>query len=193
MENGSRVMSNGWKVEVLDCYKDFAPPKWISRSLSRLINGIPQQYINGLHSIKLTNASGLNHSLRRKKTISQKKKVSVKDCRGLYHQKWHDNPATIELFVDNIISQWPKIILTVPLFQDILLADVLYHEVGHHIHKTSAPEHREREEVAEDWKKKLERQYFRQSYNWLIPIVVALRPLTDMLLRMARLRQKSAK
>jgi hypothetical protein len=39
---------------------------------------------------------------------------------------------------------------------------VLFHEIGHHIHFTVRPEYREREDVADVWKVRLERNYWRQ-------------------------------
>jgi hypothetical protein len=43
----------------------------------------------------------------------------------------------------------------VPLLLEGVFGDVLLHEIGHHIHATSAPEHSDKEEVADQWKKKL--------------------------------------
>ncbi len=186
-------MVNNLKIKICESYKDFLPPSWVRRSVTRLINGVPEKYIGGLHSINLTNTDGLNHSRRRQKTISRKRKVSVIECRGLYHQKWQRKPATIELFVDKIIHRWPVVALKVPLFQDMLIADVLYHELGHHIHKTSAPEHREREDIAEDWQKKLGRHYFRQNYKWIKPFRFLLKPIVVLFLKIVRLIQRTTK
>ena len=175
------------KIEICESYKDFSPPSWVHKSVTRLIEGVPDKYLAGLQSVTLTNVDGLNHSRRRQKTISRKRKVAVRECRGLYHYKWQGKPAYIELFVDQIIHRWPLIILKVPLFQDLLLADVLYHELGHHIHKTTAPENREREDVAEDWQKKLGRDYFRQKYKWIKPFRIILKPIVAFLLKIVRL------
>ncbi|RJQ23097.1 MAG: hypothetical protein C4560_01235 [Nitrospiraceae bacterium] len=186
-------MANNPKIEICESYKDFLPPSWVHRSVTRLIDGVPEKYCGGLHSVTLTNTDGLNHSRRRQKTISRKRKISVIECRGLYHQKWQGKPATIELFVDKIIHRWPVIVLKVPLVQDLLLADVLYHELGHHVHKTCAPEHREREDVAEDWQKKLVRHYFRQNYKWIKPFKIILKPIVALPLKIVRLIQRKAK
>ena len=183
-------MRNNLKIEICESYKDFSPPSWVHKSVTRLIEGVPDNYLAGLHSVTLTNVDGLNHSRRRQKTISRKRKVAVRECRGLYHYKWQGKPAHIELFVDQIIHRWPLIVLKVPLFQDLLLADVLYHEVGHHIHKTTAPEHREREDVAENRQKKLGRDYFRQKYKWLKPFRMILKPIVALLLKITRLIQR---
>ncbi len=183
-------MRNKLKVEICESYKDFSPPSWVYKSVIRLVEGVPDKYLNGLHSVTLTNIDGLNHSRRRQKTLSRKLKVAVRECRGLYHYKWQGKPAHIELFVDQIIHRWPLIVLKVPLFQDLLLADVLYHELGHHIHKTTAPEHREREDVAEDWQKKLGRDYFLQRYKWIKPFRIIFKPIVALLLKITRHSQR---
>jgi hypothetical protein len=185
---------NNSQVEIHENYKDFSAPIWVRNSITRLVDGLPAQYLNGLHSITLTNIGGLNHRRRRQKTIWRKRKVSVMACRGLYYQTWQGKPAMIELFIDKIIYRWPSVVLKVEIFQDMLLAGVLYHELGHHIHKAHAPEHREREDVAEDWRKKLSRLYFHQKYNWLKPLGFILKPLVALMLQMVRLIQgKKAK
>ena len=183
-------MVNNSKIEICESYKDYLPPSWVHRSVTRLLDGVPDKYLNGLRSVTLTNSSGLNHHRRRQKTIYKKRKVTVVECQGLYHQKNPGHPATIELFIDKIVNRWPTLILKMPLSQDMLLADVLYHEIGHHIHKTIAPEHRERENVADDWQKKLGRHYFRQNYKWLKPIRIILKPIVALLLKIVRLIQK---
>jgi hypothetical protein len=181
------------QIDIYESYKDFSPPAWVRTSIARLVDGIPAQYANGLHSITLTNTSGLNHRRRRQKTIARKRKVSIIECRGLYHQAWQGKPAMIELFIDKILYRWPALILKVPLFQDMLLADVLYHELGHHIHKTCAPEHREREDVAEVWGKKIGRLYFRQKYKWFKLLGFILKPLVSLLLKIVRRIQRKTK
>lgn len=184
------ALINKQKIEICESYKDYSPPSWVRRSIERLIDGVPGKYVNGLHSVILTNIDGLNHSRRRQKILSRKRKVAVRECRGLYHYKWQGKAATIELFVDKIIHRWPVLVLKAPLFQDLLLAEVLYHELGHHIHSTRAPEHREREDVAEDWQKKLERHYFRQRYKWLKPVRFILKPIAAILLKIVRINQQ---
>ncbi len=170
-------MINTHKIDIQDNYKGYTPPSWVRATVIRLIDGIPADYLNGLRTISLTNSDGLNHHRRRQKTKSRKRKVAARDCQGLYHHQCQGQQATIELFIDKIAQRWPSLILKVPMFQDLLLSDELFHEIGHHIHKTSAPEHREREDVAEDWRKKLGRQYARHRYSYLRPYRFFLKPI----------------
>jgi len=170
-------VSDTHKVEIQENYKDYTPPAWVRRTVLRLADGIPANYLKGLKTISLTNSDGLNHARRRKKTKSRNRKVAIRECQGLYHRKWHAQSAKIELFVDKIAHRWPRLLLTVPLFQDLLLSNVLFHEIGHHVHRTSAPEHREREDVAEDWRNKLNSLYIRQRYSYLRPYRIILKPI----------------
>ncbi len=39
--------------------------------------------------------------------------------------------------------------LRIPLIREGKIADVLFHEIGHHIHFTCRPEYREKEDVAD--------------------------------------------
>jgi hypothetical protein len=71
----------------------------------------------------------------------------------------------------------PHWYLRVPVVRDILLSSVLFHEIGHHIHATAQPEFREKEDVADKWKSKLQRRYLRGRYPWLIKAAPLLAPL----------------
>jgi hypothetical protein len=54
---------------------------------------------------------------------------------------------------------------------------VLFHEIGHHVHRVVRPEHREREDVANVWKVCLQRNYDRQRFRWLGIVSRIIRPL----------------
>jgi hypothetical protein len=56
----------------------------------------------------------------------------------------------------------------VPFGRTACFANVLFHEIGHHVHATVRPEFREKEDVADDWGKKFMANYFRKHY-WYIP------------------------
>ena len=67
------------------------------------------------------------------------------------------------------------------------MAEVLYHEIGHHLHRTVAREHEETENVAEKWRRRLSRYYLRRKYWYFIPVAY----LTRRLYRMARVLARS--
>jgi len=96
-----------------------------------------------------------------------------KEALGIYHQSWQGQPAYIEIFVDNIIAQSPRA-MKIPPIRDALFSDVIFHEIGHHVHVTLAREFRKREEVADDWAFRIGRRYFRMRAWYLIPLAKVL-------------------
>lgn len=75
--------------------------------------------------------------------------------------------------MDKTLGGPPGWLLKLRLLRNLLIADTLFHELGHHIHKVQRPEHREQEDVADDWGNRLSREYVRREH----PIAwVTLRP-----------------
>ena len=162
------------RVQIVEAFGDWRPPINARRAVSRLLTSIPDRHLSGLSSIVLSTAAGLSHDRRRAKTRSQGRKVRIASALGLYHQAWQGQAATIELFVDNIVDVRLSVLLRIPLFGEFVVGRALFHELGHHIHKTQAPEFREREDVAEVWSKRLYQAHFRQRYWYLMPVLRSL-------------------
>ena len=171
-------MASHHGITIEEAFKDFVPPVSARKVVDRLLSGVPQKYLFGLKTVVLTNAAGLSHDRRRRKTRSRKRKVAIRECRGLYHRKWKNEPAWIEIFVDNLCAGWPIWVLRIPPCRDIAFAEVLFHELGHHIHKTRAPEYDEREDVAEKWERQLTHIYLWPKYWYImLPARIVARAL----------------
>jgi hypothetical protein len=84
---------------------------------------------------------------------------------GSYSRAWKSSPATVWLYVDNIAKGAPPWVLVVPLLRYVVVGDVLYHEIGHHIHAVHRPVYDGKENVAEDWSRRLGRQFIRKRYG----------------------------
>ena len=94
--------------------------------------------------------------------------MKIAEVMGLYHPEWQGKPAWIEIFIDNTLKGWERgFWLKMPLVREFVIGDVLFHEIGHHIHFSIRPEFRETEDVADVWKVKLQRNYNRQRSHWL--------------------------
>jgi len=143
------------------------PPFDVKKTIRKLLNGIPQKYVGGLKTIVIRESTTLNYKQRRSKIYSRKDKVKINECLGLYHQRWKAEPAWIELYVNNIYNGLPKFVARVPFLRELVLAKVLFHEIGHHIHFTKSPEFKDEENVAEVWCKRLGRYYFWRKH-WFI-------------------------
>lgn len=159
-------------VKIVEVYKDWRPPKGVRRSIERLMARVPSRYCAGLGVIVLTNASGLTGRRKRKKVKSDRGTFSLsKEVQGLYQERRGTEQASIELFVDRMLEGPPGWILRVGIVREIVLAGTLYHELGHHIERTRAPR-RNKEAVAEQWAKYLEREYLLKQY-WYFYRVLA--------------------
>jgi hypothetical protein len=76
--------------------------------------------------------------------------------------------------VDEIFGVWRKgWWLKLSLWREMLVSDVLFHEIGHHIHAISHREYRERETVADEWRDRLQGRYLRSEYSWLLVVALA--------------------
>ena len=161
-------------VKIVENFKGYESSVRAVASVNRLIASVPEEYLRGLGAIVLTNRSALNHKRRRSKTHSRGKKVAVDRTAGLYHQAWNGEPAWIEIFLDGALGGLPSLLQRVALIREMVLAETVFHELGHHIHRTSRPQYREREDVADDWARKLSKGYFRRQYWYLRPIAVVV-------------------
>ena len=162
--------------ELVEAYKNYAPPFDVVKTVRLLLRYVPAKYLVGLKTVVLTNQQAMSHDKRRQKLRSRGRKVAMQRVLGTYHQAWKGNHAWIELFVDKI-GDLPEF-KWLPLLRTQAFAKVLYHEIGHHIHKTSEPEYREREDVADDWGRNLSRKFMRSHYWYLAPVALVYRLVT---------------
>ena len=153
--------------KVVEEYRGYAPPFDVKADVEKMVASVPPKFLVGLKEIMLTNTGGLPRKIRRGVTKSRKKKVKMIEAQGLYHPAWNNRPAWIEIFVDNALAGRHKGSFWWLLPRDLHLQNVVFHEIGHHIHFAVRPEHREREDVADVWKLRLTRNYNRQHHRLL--------------------------
>lgn len=156
---------------IVESYRDFHPPRNFRKTVETLLKYVPAKYLVGLKTVVLTNQAAFARDKQKQKVWSRKRKLRLADLRGSYTRAWQSSPAVVWLYVDNIISAedwWWK---WVPLYRYIFVSDVLYHEIGHHIHTVHKPIYDEREDVAEDWRKKLFALFVRKHYWYWLPVL----------------------
>jgi hypothetical protein len=184
MENGEKARDV--RPEIVESYRDFTPPAQIRKMVDNLLSYVPPKYLVGLKKIVLTNRSALPRDKRRQKVWGRGRKYRLAESLGSYSRAWKSSPATVWLYVDNIVSADPAWVLRTPLLRYTRLADVLYHEIGHHIHAVHRPVHDGKENVAEDWSRKLSGRFLRRHYWFLMPILFPLSFATKMVRRMRK-------
>jgi hypothetical protein len=156
---------------VLESYREFEPPENFRKTIETLLRYVPDEYLLGLRTIILTNRTALSKDQRRRKVWSHNRKILLADARGAYEYRSNSSPPTIWLYVDNICRTEPSWWRRVPLLRYMIPSDVLYHEIGHHIHATRNPVFEEPEAVAGDWTRKLWGRFLRRHYWYLFPII----------------------
>ena len=140
----------------------------------------------------LTNRAGLTRDKRKQKVWSRNRKVRLADALGSYSRAWKSSPATVWLYVDNIVeaeAAWWK---WVPVLRYMAPAEVLYHEIGHHIHAVQRPVHEGRENVAEDWSGKLWVHFCRRHYWYLFPFLYVLSRVTSPIFKRLKRMKRTA-
>jgi hypothetical protein len=159
------------QIKIVERYDDYAPPVDVHRSLRLLLRNIPQQYLNGLHRITLTNSKMMRSSYRGK-LWTKGRRIRPAECRGLYQSGF------IILLLDQIFLDWPEVALLFPPFKTFLIGEVLYHEIGHHLHRIEVPGYRaDKEIVADEWKEKLFSAYAHSRYWYLAGVIRLLAKL----------------
>jgi len=106
--------------------------------------------------------------------------IRIVDALGLYYRATPHSGATIRILVDNILRTYPKSFLWVTPMLNIYFSDVLYHELGHHIHATRRPEYRGKEDVGDKWKATLSRKFFASRYWYLFPVAIVVKLIADL-------------
>jgi hypothetical protein len=174
------------RPEIVENYKDFEAPANFRKLLDDLLEAVPAKYLVGLKTIVLANQSALTRDQRRQKIWSRNRKVRLKEVRGCYYRATKSSPATVWLYVDNILRSEVPSFRRMPFLRYDALGTVLYHEIGHHIHAVHKPVFEGKEDIAEDWSKKLLGRFFRQRYWYLRPVVYPVWLLRQLVIRLKR-------
>lgn len=153
-------------IPVVEGYKDYVPPRGVRRTIDRLLSSLPEHYLSGLESVVLTNADAVGRGKTRR---LGGRKHDLRDCRGFHYPQSANGKPWIEIIVDNTIADYPPWVIWVPLIRDVLFAEVVFHEVGHHLNATVGLIARGEESAAERWGQRLGRSYLQKHYWYLRP------------------------
>jgi hypothetical protein len=86
---------------VTAAFSGYEPPSNVVVMAQRIVDSVPEKYLQGLTEVVLTNAGALSRNRRRSVSKSRGRKVRIKEARGLYHPASQQRGAWIEIFVDN--------------------------------------------------------------------------------------------
>jgi len=152
---------------VLEHYGSVRSRPKLRGAIERMLWHLPRGYFARFGHVTLRDSG----SLTRKERAKREKAGPSRHLLGTYYGPTAGQPAHIDLFVDAIFDGRSTLLVRVPPVRDVLLGRALYHELGHHLQRGVHPEHRDREEVAEEWRRRLLRTYFRKTYWYLLPVL----------------------
>lgn len=158
--------------QIIEAFQGYSPPFEPTSLIRRMLKNVPPQFLAGLHAIVLTNASALSREERNRKTRGRGQSFSLGSALGYYSQAWKGEPARVTILVDNIEKQWGVSWLRIGFIRDLELSEILFHELGHHIHQIHRPEYEGKENVADKWAQKFSRRFIRDRYSYLLPLLV---------------------
>jgi len=161
-------------IVVVEVYNLYTPPRYVRPAVERLLSSVPKQFLSGLVSVVLTDVSALSRARRRSRFKTRTGTLPTTEATGLYHRKVRGNGAWIELFVDRIVHGQSSSDDSEDAGADYIVGIVLYHEIGHHIHRSKAPEYRDKEDVADRWRRRLLEQHMDSRYPGSLAIIEAI-------------------
>jgi hypothetical protein len=170
-------------VAIRENYHTYVAPKWVTRTVERLLASIPEGHLSGLSSIVLTEAAAVERA-------RQPRRNRGRQPLGRYHGAWRGEQAWIELVVDQIVADL-RPLDKLQVARDLAFGRVLFHEVGHHLHDTRRGTGPTGEAGAESWRARLTRIHVARCYGYLrplAPLLWALRKVVMGLSRSARRR-----
>ena len=158
---------------IVEAFQDYSPPFNATKAVRRMLEIVPPKFLWGLHAIVLTNVSALSHKERERKTWGRQR-VTLGEALGYYNEEWKGEPARITILMDNVEKRMGRNWLRWSIVRDIELSEVLFHELGHHIHRIHKPVYENKEDVADKWSQKFYSKFFRHRYWYLIPVLAPI-------------------
>jgi hypothetical protein len=175
--------------QIIVAFQSYTPPFNAERAIRRMLRDVPAKFLHGLHTIVLTNASALSRKERDRKTWGRRR-VALGETLGYYSQEWRGDPAHITILVDNLERRWGRRWLQVGFIRDMVLSELLFHELGHHIHRVHRPEYEGKENVADKWSRRLKRKFMSGRYWYLLPLAAPIALIAGLAGDFARLYRK---
>jgi hypothetical protein len=164
-------------------YNGAVPPKCVRETVECLLSTVPPGYLQGLSEIVLVDSGSLSSGKTRR---VRGRKYRTRDCRGFYHPLAKGRPAYIEIVVDNTLRGMPAPVRWSTAIRELLLGEVLYHEIGHHLDRTIGARARTGEAAAESWSGHLLRQHIKGSHRLTSIVISAGGPLVRRVMRYLR-------
>jgi hypothetical protein len=139
-------------IPLYENYRDYHPPRYVRKTVEKLLSWLPNKYLSGLQSVVLTNANAIGKGKTRR--VGGRKYVR-RECLAFYHSVKRGEAPWIEIVVDNVLAGIPRILRRLPIMRNMAFADALFHEIGHHLDHTVGAPAQSAEAAADAWQDQL--------------------------------------
>ncbi len=171
--------------KVVEDYREYRAPEWVRGVVECLLTTVPPGQLQQLGCVTLRDSAGMPSGKTRR---VRGRKHRVADCRGFYRGAFAGQSASIEIVVDNVLRNYPTLLLRFDLVREIVLGGVLYHEVGHHLDATIGAPAPGGEAAADAWSTRLLRSHILKEHPWRRRLLRLARPMLFPVLRWMRRR-----
>ena len=164
-------------------------PRWLRRTVERLLSSVPEARLRGLGAIVLTSTEITRN--RRGGRAARRNRRGIR--LGAYHGARQGEPGWIELVVDQLMNQLPSPLDKITLAREMTVGRVLFHEIGHHIAATIGSVGRTGEDSARTWEKRLMHLHIHARYSYLrplVPVISRFAGFAKFMARRGRLRRQ---
>lgn len=183
--NSQGFTSTTRRIRIVECLDNPDQVVSLRELLAAGLRCTPEDALAGLSQVLVRDVASITPRERLKPWYA---KAQQGRTRGLYFASSKGHGAYIELFADNIASEWPSWAVRTPMLKDLIFLRVLYHELGHHVAvREVIPEHRH-ETAANRYSRRFLRRYFMRRYWLLAPLFL----LADLAARISRRRPGTA-
>jgi hypothetical protein len=163
------------EIRICEAYQHYTPPVNAAAIVHKLLSTVPSTCLKGLDCVILTNEVALSRKDRVGRVWSRRRKFDKSRVLGRYHPGSRSSLPHIQLRVDKIVAGLKGTSLHIPLFREIVFGQVLFHELGHHVHHAIRPEYSEKEDVADTWAKRFIGLFILKKYWYLVPVLKVYR------------------
>jgi hypothetical protein len=160
-------------VRVIDDLGDYEARLDFAKEVARVLKSLPDHAVAGLGSVVLRVTSSLTSTENKTVVRSGGRRATPANANGTYSHGSSTRQPAIQLFVDNIVSEWPAWVVRVPILRYEIVNRVLCHELGHHIQALQKPGRPQSEAEARRLGARLMHRSFARRHPLLLPFVKA--------------------
>lgn len=140
----------------------------ILSTISHLLDSVPPEYLPGLQEIVLCDSYvHPQENLYVNSSVSNGNLPAPPPYWGLYYRRNARLEPSIHIFVGTILRWFPAPMCRFRICREAIFGHVLFHEIGHHIHRDIHGGGGDPEKAADQWQRQLNKGFMLANHPWL--------------------------